>query len=266
MTTIYPTTSQPLVELPKGLHLNDDCPICLDPFKAKAPDDHRTYREIAKTQCNHFFHQFCLQEHLTHGANTLCPICRGPALEYSVIDLDPAIKQEVLNRNKPPVQPKPHFPVQPQPEANVRKPNEENLGEDIAQVGGALLYGLGSLAYGIAKLGGSVLYHTAAAGANAVASSFIETTQQFDERVQKLYNKWAKTGTDLEAVMCKNREEVSLILSTIRSLPESSRYKARASVDKIEAAIATFETNLRDTQNNLKQIINEEKRNLSIRN
>lgn len=245
-----------------SLNLNDECAICLEQFGFRVPDDKRTYREIAKTKCNHFFHQFCLEQHLQHGANTQCPLCRKDAIEYKIIDLDPSIKREVLKKQ-----------AQTQANANQshhvnqtqdNKKEEIDLAEDMLNAGGAFLYGLGSLAFSAAKIGGSVLYNVAASGANAIASSLVETQQQFEERVQNLFRKWKKTTSDLEGAMSRNKEDVSLILSTLRSLPESSYYKTRASADRVEAAFDSFERNLIDNQNRLKQILSEEKKNLSI--
>lgn len=266
MSSVPVSNCQPYMPMP---NLSDECPICMDAFSQRVEGDRKTYRQIAKTDCNHFFHQFCLQEHLDHGVNTNCPICRGPALEYKIIDLDPGIKDaaEKAQRNQA-AQPKPQPRPQPSaPQVQNNQPQEEiDLVADMAGFTGALLGGLGALAWGTAKVGGSLLYHAAAAGANALSSAFTESPQQFDERVQKLYRKWTQLSSNFESVMLRNKEDLSVILATIRSMPESSRYRARPSVDRIEAAIEYFDRLLADNQKQLRQLMIEEQKNLSIRN
>lgn len=230
-------------EMP-NINLNDECPICLEQLGFRAPDDTRTYRELAKTDCNHFFHQFCLEQHLRHGMNTLCPICRGNAIQYKRINLDSQNQSQVQTN-----------------QAQNNQPEVIDIGEDLLNVGETIL----GLAFAAAKTGASLLYNVASAGATAIANSLVETPQQFEERIQNVFRKWTKTTTDLEKDINKNKEEISLILTTARSMPEVSRYRAREAVDKLKEALDTFEWNLLENQTRLRQVLNEEKRNLSIR-
>ena len=46
---------------------NKDCPICLDNFIEN--------KNIIKTECKHFFHEFCIYEWV-YNKNNSCPVCR----------------------------------------------------------------------------------------------------------------------------------------------------------------------------------------------
>lgn len=262
MSYTYPSTHQPSavyyspppLEDGAGLNgmpnLSDECPICYDDFRTQATGDQRTYRQLAKTECNHFFHQFCLNQHLTHGMNTSCPMCRKTAVTYTTINLDPAPQQPP----KPPV-------AQPQA-SNVDQNNEQGwefpVGEAIG-LGGSLLYGLGLLALGTARVAGSILYH----GVSAVASALTESKQQFDQRVQNFFQKYEKAQINFQTILRGNHEGIAMITATVKSMPEDKLNKAQSSFDRIEAAYAEFEKSLLDHQKRLNAVIQEELKELA---
>jgi hypothetical protein len=262
MSYTYPATHQPSavyyspppMEDGAGLkgmpNLSEECPICYDDFRTHATGDQRTFRQLAKTECNHFFHQFCLNQYLTHGMNTSCPMCRKTAVTYTTINLDPVPQQAP----KPPV-------VQPQA-SNVDQNNEQNwefpVGEAV-NMGGSLLYGLGSLALGTVRVAGSILYH----GASAVASALTETKQQFDQRVQNLFQKSEKAMINFQTIQRRNQEDIAMLTATVKSMPEDKLHKARSSFDRVEAAYAEFERSLLNNQNRLNAVISEELKELA---
>lgn len=84
-----------------NFEFSDECSICLEPINAKADGDTRDYRELARTECKHFFHQFCLEKYLNHEKHlpdSCCPTCRGALAEYHIINLDPQVEQGELER------------------------------------------------------------------------------------------------------------------------------------------------------------------------
>lgn len=263
MSYTYPSTHQPSavyyspppLEDDAGLrgmpNLSDECPICYDDFRTHATGDQRSYRQLAKTECNHFFHQFCLNQHLTHGMNTSCPMCRKTAVTYTTINLDPAPQQQPP---KPPI-------AQPQA-PNVDQNNEQGWEfpvEEAVGLGGDILCGLGALALGTLRVAGSILYH----GVNAIASSLSESKQQFDQRVQKFFQKYEKAQINFQTLLRGNHENIAMLTATVKSIPEDKLYKAQSSFDRIEAAYADFERSLLDNQNRLKAVISEELKELA---
>lgn len=234
MTTIPPPPSVNTSHASPDL--NEFCSICYENFGAKIDNKPRV---LAKTKCNHFFHQFCLQQHLDHGANTLCPLCRRSAVEYSMINLD---RQQ-----------------------NEQTQTTIDIADEMLNAGGSALRALGSLAFDASKLGAALLYTGATTGARAIASAFEVTRQQIEEKSQKLFNEFIKVKSKFEVDMNIVKQEYSLLLTTIRSLPESHRNKAYESLKRLELAFETFEDNLKDNKRSFKEVLESEKRLFNIR-
>lgn len=57
-------------------HFNGECPICLSDEK----------NDIVKTQCGHFFHQYCIDE--WYQNNLTCPLCRDFITKRASFKLD----------------------------------------------------------------------------------------------------------------------------------------------------------------------------------
>lgn len=227
-----PFDEQPVkqYELPD---LSEPCSICLYPLQHKLSADQRTYRTLAETDCNHFFHQFCLDKYLRTEHTTSCPIgsCGKPAVEYSIINLD-----RWTRLNSP----------------NKQSQDNSSMVQSVAAAGQSVA----EAGLGVLKASGNLFY-------NIAASLFCETKQQFEERVKNFAKNWENTATSLEKTMRENNDNVSLLLTRIKDLPESSQ--ARASFDRIKKAYETVENNLRHNQANLKEILAEEKKNLVLR-
>jgi hypothetical protein len=79
--------------------LTDDCTICFDSLKDKPAGDRHTTTMLSGTECNHFFHEFCLTKWLNASANQDCPNCRAKIRRNNLTTI--------------PVEMKPVVPVRP---------------------------------------------------------------------------------------------------------------------------------------------------------
>ena len=66
--------------------LNEDCPICLEPYKEN--------EELIILTCKHGYHESCLYSWVKIREVTVCPLCKG---------VSPAVTLEVMDRRKPSV-------------------------------------------------------------------------------------------------------------------------------------------------------------------
>lgn len=59
-------------------YTRDNCAICLEPCVGYPEGDTRYPKVVLKTECNHYFHELCMQKLLAMGVNDNCPLCREP--------------------------------------------------------------------------------------------------------------------------------------------------------------------------------------------
>lgn len=85
----------------------EDCAICLENCGDHPDGDASKARVIAKTACNHYFHNFCLQRHLNNGMNQNCPMCRAPLSDRNItkinLDAQSNVEENVDEQNEAPI-------------------------------------------------------------------------------------------------------------------------------------------------------------------
>lgn len=257
--------------------LDDECCICLDAFRNKVEADGRSFRMIAKTECNHFFHDFCLTEHLQHGMNKNCPLCRSSVDPKKVskvnLDWDSQAELQAQQRAQQQAQQQKPNPVPVvQPRLEVEEDSEEDdqivdemydvasaVASTTANLGAGLVYGAGALAWGVLQFGGAVAVGLAKAAAASLTRSNEDLKKAEGTRVASLYNNWNRVSKDVEKIMRANNEEVAVLLSTVNSIPASRTYASQSSVDRIERQTKIFEDKVKELQVNFSRFIAEEK-------
>lgn len=216
---------------PKQPDLNDDCCICLEKFKNKPEGDKSQFTVLSRTSCHHFFHKFCLNQHLERGMNTNCPLCRNPVDSSRVA----------------------HIKVKPisSKTAERKKPSHE----DLSTVKPVVTSGLRTVG---------------AVGLNLLKSAYGFFTPSNEElqktltlKTNTLFENWKKTVKNSEAYMQKAQEELSILFATINSLPSSNVNYSNRAIQRIEKGIQSFEKEFEKKKIELKHIIEEESKNLS---
>ena len=243
--------------------LDDECCICLDAFRNKVESDGRSFRMIAKTDCNHFFHDFCLTEHLQHGMNKNCPLCRAPVNNVTKVNLDYVQPQQ----NSNPVAPS-HVDYE---ESDSEDSDDINPLYDVASsvasttinLGVGILSGLGAIALGSLQLGGALAVGLVKAGAVSLTRTHEDLKKAEGTKVASLYNNWNRVSKDVEKIMQTNNEEIAVLLSTVNSIPANRTYATQSSVERIERQTKIFEDKIKELQRNFNQFITEEKGLLS---
>jgi Ring finger domain len=149
MLNVCSSNKKPIdIDLLFNFESKDECSICLELLNKRAEGDTRNYRELAKTQCKHFFHHFCLEQYLNNKniSEQPCPVCRKATLEeYYIINLDPQMKQEV---NLNPVRQNNLDPQIRQRELQIPHPAETRIVAGFITSLSMAVIGVGSYLYG----------------------------------------------------------------------------------------------------------------------
>lgn len=149
----------------------EDCSICLENCGDHPEGDRTKAKVIAKTDCNHYFHNFCLQKHLNSGVNKDCPLCRNHLADRNItkMNLDPA-----------------------NPATDVRILPVEDNGVTAGSVAYGLLSGLGKASW----MAGSLLVGVGVGATKIVGGALLNAASDFV---------WPKE-IDPESVKIINRE------------------------------------------------------------
>lgn len=232
---------QPVVASQKDL--NDDCSICYDQLKVRPVDDNNRDLVLAKTKCNHYFHEHCLDGWLKKSAHQDCPECRGLVYKNQVT-LIPVSLQPVLpnpnngvsrNQNNvlPPVQ------VQEGPGALAR------VAQGTAEIGKAALQGT-------AELGKAALWGIW----NTITQDSPETIKrrqiEVEHRITEIHLKWSKMPVFFQV----EKAEIDLALASIRSLMANNSKDALKAVKKLEYHVKNYEAMVQNAQKALLKDLN----------
>lgn len=106
------SAEMPLAKLPvkkvKDFNLKDECPICFIDYKGIPAGAKGEYSVICATDCNHFFHTFCLLQWLK--SHSSCPMCRKKLQSQQVREItltEVILKHLEYHRKKPKASNKP---------------------------------------------------------------------------------------------------------------------------------------------------------------
>lgn len=81
----------------------EECAICLE-SNADHPEGKVSLpRVIAATECNHFFHDFCLRKFFETGLNHDCPMCRNPLTNRQIHSFDLDSREPIEQLNEEPI-------------------------------------------------------------------------------------------------------------------------------------------------------------------
>jgi hypothetical protein len=248
----------------KNINLDDECCICLEGFRSKAPNDRRSYRLLSETECHHFFHELCLEQHLKQGVNKNCPLCRHPIKKVTHLNLDaPAPKPRVNLHDLPPYT---HVHAGDRQDEEPVIDLVSDTAKIAADVGVGILSGLGSLTWSTMKFGGSALIGALNYGAEALSAASEQARQQaYSNKIVELYRLNINSFSGFETTMRSNREELKFVLTAIDSFPVVRRDEAQRSLYKIEKQLREYEQKLQELQTNFKTFLHEEKQILRIR-
>lgn len=271
----YLPSAPPVDEEEKG------CPICYDPFDS----------DTVATKCHHLFHDGCLKQHLNHGVNTNCPICRTPLSERDITHLNAPTPQpmpapiyhaplEPIYQPKPLTQPverpvssavsAPQKPVNTSGWSNTVWKSAQFSGNVLFQMGKGLFQagkGLGYLGYYTAQ----GLYHGAAymlSSGKALPKHPKTATEVLAVHANdKLTKVYASKIKKLEQALIAQQEKVELSLSMARSVYHPSLHntfvralkdlteKVNEQADMIQAGQKNFyDEGLNPVSNGLKSI------------
>lgn len=203
----------------KNLNLTDECAICYDQLKVRPLNDNNVDLVVAKTACNHFFHECCLDDWLKKSAHKDCPECRRDVYKSQVtlipVDMQPVMPNQ-NNRN-------PVAPAQEGPSTAAR------------------------IAQGAANIGKSVLV-----GAyNLIFTDSPETIKnrqiEIEHRIAEIHLKWNKMPKFFQI----EKEEIDVALASVRSLMANHSKEALKAVKKLESHITMYETSIKTVQKEL---------------
>lgn len=203
------------------LDINDDCTICWNALKDRPDGDLNTTTVISKTKCNHFFHQFCLDNWLQKSAHKDCPNCRGSVNKREITTI--------------PVSLAPVLPTQPRPANTANAAPQPNEGQ------GTLAW----VANGTANVGMSLWRGIYNIFENA--ETIQRRKDETESRMVVLKLKWDK----MPVLFNKQKEEIYSALATVRSLIANNSKDALKAVKKIEAYTKTFDQSILKAQDTL---------------
>lgn len=220
--------------------LKDDCAFCLDSL-ANQPDDD-LYNEgviLAKTECHHFFHEFCLNKWIGDSLTTqmykACPLCNKQIKKIVIV----------------PVETNPANAT-PQLTDQIQPPEEDS---SVA----ALLFN--TAASGIFALGKGVANGAATVGKATYKYMTTESAQTtkdrhilIEHRLAELNIKWKAMPKMFE----KEKNKMEVVISLIRSLIDNhskepieavkSSKATEKQVDNLEKYTDAFEQNVKKAQ------------------
>ena len=195
----YPRYPQPVKPKPeqvkpklRELDKTEDCPICFENI-AKRPDgDDRLVTVIAKTECQHFFHEFCLKKFLNYGVNENCPMCRNSLANRNRI-------KEIRLYDTPPAR----IPAAPKIDSITPVPlnNDEEEEPSLSSLFSASWNALGK-------------------ATNYVGVKMLNALSETPS-LENIVAKWNERKKSLETKMAKEKEEIELLLTLLASLPDS---------------------------------------------
>lgn len=211
----------------KQLDLNDDCAICYDKLRDLPTGDKNAAVVIAKTQCHHFFHEFCLNKYLPIARrdrnNQDCPECRRQIDKHSVylipVEMNPVqIKPAV----RPYVSPAPvEVSVHPEGPGTIARIAQGTLG-----VVKSILWGINN-------------YVTA-----EIPDTIRCRQDEVEHRIVEMKLKWDKMPKFFD----EQKEEIYMALTSIRSLIEKNSKDALKAIKTLEANTQTFEQKMKYAQ------------------
>ncbi len=281
----------------RSLNLDDECSICSDTFRNKVEEDSRPFRMIADTECNHFFHDFCLNEWLKQAKNHDCPECRH------VI-----IRDKTKKINLDYVEPRQNSQTYVQPQqttnpvastladddygvADEEAPEEDDAATIMYKAASAasdVLSGVGS----IFKWTGNAAMDLLKAGADNIAKAnaaqkareeqvardnadlrreegFIvaranaELKRAEGTKVASVLKNWERVSKDVKKTLISNNEAVSVLLATVNSIPASKTNATLSAVERIERNIKIYEGNMKEIHKQFIALLSAETKHLS---
>lgn len=219
--------------------LKDDCSFCLDPLGNQPDGDFNEGVMLSKTDCHHFFHEFCLSKFLGDSLTTMdykpCPLCRKLIQK---IDLVP-VETKSANTNTNPV-------------------DQIQSSEDGPSVASRLLNtaanGAFALTKGVANGAATVIKATY----KYVTTESPQTTKDrrviIEHRLAQLNIKWNSMPKMFE----KEKNKIDIAISLVRSLIDNhskepieavkSSKATEKQVDNLEKYTEVFEQNIKKAQ------------------
>lgn len=221
----------------RAIDLDEDCSICLEGFRSNPEGDSRSVTVLSKTECNHFFHEFCLSKHLQSGMNKNCPYCRH--------SLAGANKVTTINLSNPAVSPFSQTDQTP----SYFLIGVMAIAKEVSSAVAETLKFLGTLAFNTAKWGISTAVKAVSVNPKALS-----------DKVVNFFKNWEKNQKDFDATMQTTKEELSVLLATVNSLPASR--STQSSINRIERKTAVFEQKIKELQKDFRDYIRSELRAL----
>jgi hypothetical protein len=250
---LYPSLAPSKPEEPE---LDDECAICLEQFKTKPPGDTHQFTSLSKTECNHFFHEFCLAQHLAKGMNKNCPLCR-----YK-IEISKIIKISVNGSNSR------QNPSMSPPAVNSQSQSHSEFAtsglKNASAIGSVMLSSLSGLALVSLKWGGRTAWRLARSAFNSgvTFSSMTQNQNLVERHTYNIFTRWKKVEKDAQAAMQANKEELSVLLATMNSLPVSQCRYSEESLQRIERNAKLFDEKIKELHSNFKHMLMLEKRKI----
>lgn len=208
----------------RELDLNEDCVICTNKLNAVAEGDTSNKLEVARTKCQHAFHNYCINRMLTDGVNNNCPLCREKVttVGLTVINLGTAA---------------PKTPAQQPPLAKPGVQAKAAPSRDASAILGGLASGAWKLAKGVGNVTATVVGATLKALAPAP-----KTVQDVEAHSVEVYAKLKKANIDQQKMMKDQKEQMEMLIATVKSMAGNNPEKADEALTKISKVLAKFQT------------------------
>lgn len=207
--------------------LNEECSICLDILKTSPKGDTNSGVVLARTECHHFFHEFCLNDYLNTLKNEnqkVCPICRYSIKNIDLIPVDNTAKSVVA-------------------EVPAAVSNEPESPSAVTRIVGGAVNG----AFNVTKL----VY-------NYITTESVQTTKDRLTKIEHclalLHIKWGTMPTMFQA----EKRKMDVVISTMRSLIDNhskqpieaiaSSKAAEKQVQNLEKYTTAFEQSIKKAQ------------------
>lgn len=228
----YPNLNQPAASAPGW----EDCSICLENC-GENPEGNASYAKVvAKTECNHFFHDFCLNRHLNNGMNQNCPNCRHDLSDRNItrFNLDNSGSVDVPGNPFAPSAPPASPEDQPSSVADdVQQSNDDEApGLDSYE---AAANAIDLIGRGVWFLGSNLLGvgWTATKFFGGVLSDFVWPKEVSPRSIQLIHAEVDRIHNEINAKIQEQHNTMRVLLAQVASIGQDRSRNPVASLNEI---------------------------------